>query len=195
VAPLATALAPQLAEVQSVPVRLEVAGRSLVGTLQRVTPDGLVRYTVASFKARYLLEAWVWHLALLATAPAGVAPQTWLVTGNEVWLLDPVDDPLGKLRALVKLHDDALRGPLPFFPASSYAWIDNAVDPDKADRKACEAWEGTDYQGHGITPEGLEAANRICWGHRADPFAPGFEDLARTVYGAMREAAQQAGKP
>ena len=164
--------------------------------LQRVTPDGLVRYTVASFKASYLLEAWVWHLALLATAPAGVAPQTRLVTGSEVWLLDPVDDPLGRLAELVKLHDDGLREPLPFFPASSYAWLESGGDPDKAWNRALAAWEGNDFQAQrGITPEGLEAANRICWGHRADPFAPGFEDHARTVYGSLLEAARKAGKP
>jgi len=196
VEPLAAALAPQLAEVRSVPVRLDVAGRGLVGTLQRVTSDGLVRYTVASFKARYLLEAWVWHLALLATAPAGVAPQTRLVTGNEVWFLDPVDDPLGELARLVQLHDAGLREPLPFFPASSYAWLESGEDPDKARNRALAAWEGNDFQAQrGITPEGLEAASRICWGHRADPFASGFEDHARSVYGPLLEAARKAGKP
>jgi exodeoxyribonuclease V gamma subunit len=191
VAPLAAVLAPQLADVRSCPARLDAGGRELVGTLQRVTPDGLVRYTVASFKPRYLLEAWVWHLALLATAPAGVARQTRLVTRDAVWVLGEVGDPRAELGALVKLHDDALREPLPFFPASAYAWLDNAADPGKAQKKACEAWEGNDY----LDGEGLEAANRICWGHRADPFAPGFEDLARAVYGPLREAAQKVGKP
>ena len=194
VEPLATVLAPQLVKPRSVPVRLDVGGRRLVGTLQPVTAGGLVRYTVASSKPRYLLESWVWHLVLLATAPEGVAPRTRLVTGTEGWLLDRVDDPLGELTRLVQLHDAGLREPLPFFPASSYAWLESSDDLDKAHNRALAVWEGNDFQAqHGITPEGLEGANWICWGHRADPFAPGFEDLARAVYGPLRQAASKAG--
>jgi hypothetical protein len=39
--------------------------------------------------------------------------------------------------------------------------------------------------------EGLDAANRIAWGHRADPFAPEFEALAHAVWGPLLAALEE----
>ena len=196
VAPLADALAPQLAGARQVPVDIEVGGRRVAGTLRRVTPQGLVRYTVAAFKPKYLLDAWVEHLALLAAAPAAVSPQTRLVTRDRTWVFGAVDDPRGRLATLVQLYTDGLREPLPFFPASSHEWVANAADPDKAWRRAIDAWRGNEFLARmGIAAEGADPANRIGWGHRDDPFAPRFEALAETVYGPLLAAGQKARSP
>jgi exodeoxyribonuclease V gamma subunit len=194
VAPLADVLAPQLAGARPVPVDLEIDGRRLVGTLRRATPQGLVRYTVATLKPKYLLDAWVEHLALLAIAPAGIEPQTRLVTRDRTWVLGAVEDPVGRLATLVQLYTEGLREPLPFFPASSHEWAANAADPEKARREAIKAWQGNDHLARlGITPERAEPANRIGWGHRDDPFAPRFTALAETVYGPLLAAGRKAG--
>jgi exodeoxyribonuclease V gamma subunit len=194
VAPLAEVLAPQLAVARPVPVDLELAGRRLVGTLRNATPQGLVRYTVATLKPKYLLDAWVEHLALLAVAPDGVGPQTLIVARDRGLVLGAVDDPKDRLAALVQLFAEGLREPLPFFPATSYDFVVNAVDSDKAWRRALETWQGSEFLARqGITPEGEDPANRIAWGHRDDPFAPRFAALAEAVYGPLLAAGRKAG--
>ncbi|MCU0767434.1 MAG: exodeoxyribonuclease V subunit gamma [Gammaproteobacteria bacterium] len=188
VEPLADSLAPQLAGARALPVDLQVAGRRVTGTLRGVTPRGLVRYTVASFKPKYLLGAWVSHLALLATAPPDTGPQTRLVTGDETWVLGPVADPLGELAALVRIRDEALREPLPFFPETSWCWAKHAAEPEKARSAAWRAWQPNEYAERRAESE--EAANRIAWGHRPDPFGPRFEALAEAVYRPLLAAAR-----
>lgn len=191
VAPLAESLAPQLAGARQLPVDLEVGGRRVLGTLRRVTPQGLVRYTVAAFKPKYLLDAWVEHLALLAVAPAGIEPQTRLVTRDQRWLLGAVDDAAGRLATLVRLYVEGLREPLPFFPASAHAWA-KAADPDQAAREATRIWRGSEFRAReGVTPEGDETANRIVWRHLADPLEPRFAALAEVVYQPLLAAAQK----
>ena len=192
VAPLADILAPQLVGARHLPVDLAVGGGRVVGTLRRVTPQGLVRYTIAAFKPKYLLDAWVEHLALLATAPAAVSPQTRLVTRDKTWVFGEVQDPHGTLATLVQLYTEGLREPLPFFPASAYEWVQNAADPEKARRKATDAWQGSEFLSRkGLASESEDAANRISWGHCLDPFAPRFAALAEAVYVPLLAAGQK----
>jgi exodeoxyribonuclease V gamma subunit len=194
VAPLAEVLAPQLSVAGPLPVDLELPGRRLVGTLRNVTPQGLVRYTVATLKPKYLLDAWVEHLALLATAPDGVDLQTRIFARDRPFVLGAVDDPVGQLAALVQLYGEGLREPLPFFPATSHDFVANAADPDKARRRALEIWQGSEFLARlKITPEGEDPANRIAWGHRNDPFAPRFAALAEAVYAPLLAAGRKGG--
>ncbi len=188
VEPLAESLGPQLAGARALPVDLQVAGRRVTGTLRGVTPRGLVRYTVASFKPKYLLGAWVSHLALLATAPPDAGPQTRLVTRDETWVLGHVADPIGELATLVGIRDAALREPLPFFPETSWHWARNAGEPDKARSAAWRAWQPNEYSERRAESE--EAANRIAWGHRPDPFGARFESVAEAVYRPLLAAAR-----
>jgi exodeoxyribonuclease V gamma subunit len=193
VAPLADVLAPQLAVARQVPVDLEIAGARVVGTLRRATPQGLVRYTVATLKPKHLLDAWVEHLALLAVAPEGIGLYTRVVARDRTFVLGAVDEPAGKLAALVQLYAEGLREPLPFFPASAHDWAVNAADPDKARRKAMETWQGNEFLARqGVTPECADPANRIGWGHRDDPFAPRFVALAQAIYEPLLAAGQKA---
>lgn len=194
VAPLAEVLAPQLAVARAVAVDLAIGGRRLVGTLRNVTPRGLVRYTVATLKPKFLLDAWVEHLALLAVAPDGVAPQTQVVARDETFVLGAVADPTDRLAALVRLYAEGLREPLPFFAATSYDFAVHAGDPDKARHKAMGTWQGSEFPaGLDITPEGEDPANRIAWGHRDDPFAPRFAELAEAVYRPLLAAGRKGG--
>jgi exodeoxyribonuclease V gamma subunit len=149
---------------------------------------------VATLKPKYLLDAWVEHLALLAVAPDGIGRETHVVARDKAFVLGVVDHPAGQLAALVQLYAEGLREPLPFFPATSHDWAVNAVDPDKARRRALETWQGSEFLARqGVTPEGEDPANRIAWGHRDDPFAPRFAALAKAVYGPLLAAGRKGG--
>ncbi len=200
VASLAATLAPRLKDAGTLPVDIEVSGGRIVGTLRQVTPQGLLRFTTAAAKPKRLLSAWVEHLALLAVAPAGVARQTLLVTPKESRVLGYVADPFGELATLVGLYTQGSREPLPFFPQASHAWQkqlldwrakgkDEAYAADKARSAVDKGWlpaEGNRREAWQF--EGLDGANRIAWGHRQDPFAPRFAELARVVYGPLLAA-------
>jgi exodeoxyribonuclease V gamma subunit len=194
VAPVLAAVGAQLADATTLAVDLPVAGARLSGTLRQVTPQGLVRLLVGSLGPRHLLAAWVEHLALLATAPAGVARQTLLVAPEASRRFGAVPDPTAELARLAGLYLEGLREPLPFFPQASHTWeASRGEEPpdgmDKVRGNVLKAWRrGESDRREAWRFEGERPANRIAWGHREDPFAPRFEALARTVYAPLLRA-------
>lgn len=176
--------------------------RRLHGRLPDVTADnGLVVRTVASFREKHLLPAWVRHLALLTTAPDGIPPRSLIVArGNlkkgqavAAHTLGAVADPRAELARLIALFDAGLRAPLPLLPACSQA-LAEAADEDTAQRDALRAWEGDRFGGH--PGEREDTAVRIVFGSDAPPFDEHFVALAHTVYAPLLAALtrdEQAG--
>lgn len=198
VEPFVRTLGPVLAGRTSIDIDLVIgtgAGpRRLHGRLADVTADdGLVIHTVATFRAKHLLPAWVRHLALLAAAPAGIAPRTLVIArGNPkkgrpvvAHTLGAVADPHAELARLIALFDAGLCAPLPLLPACSQA-LAEAADAESAQKEALSAWEG---DGFGDRPgERDDNAVRIVFGSDEPPFNERFAALAREVYAPLLAA-------
>jgi exodeoxyribonuclease V beta subunit len=158
VEPFVATLAPLLATQQTLEIDVQIhtaAGpRRLHGRLTQVTPaHGLLISRVASLRARHLLPAWVRHLALLAAAPAGVAPQSLLIARGDakkgapvsVQTLAAVKNPHAELATLISLYEAGLCKPLPLLPECSQA-LAAAADADAGRLAARKAWEGDRFQ-------------------------------------------------
>ena len=124
------------------------------GSINRVTPEGLLFYRPATIKPKDLLRAWVEHLLWNAVRPDGAVAQTVIVGTKSIWKLAPVSDPLPVLDVLLGRYWSGLREPLRFFPESSYefAAADYKAAIGKKGRTAKtpqdfaeETWNGSDY--------------------------------------------------
>ncbi|MBS7404477.1 MAG: hypothetical protein KIG22_00800, partial [Oxalobacter sp.] len=80
---------------------------------------------------------------------------------------------------LLKIYRAGLSQPLPFFPNTSWAFVESGGQMDKAKAK----WN-TSYTGY--DGEGDDSYNRLAMRGNADPLADeAFPDLARRVFGEL----------
>lgn len=205
VEPFARLLVPALAGRSALDLDLAMdtahGPRRLRGRLADVTADGQVIYRVGVLREKHLLAAWVHHLALLAAAPAGVAPVTWLYSRNKdhavkIQTLQAVDRPRDILSRLLELFERGLSEPLPLLPPCLEAWARHVDDTDKALEKATAAWEGPEYGDFG--GERDDDAVRIAFGSHEPPFGDDFRTLAVEVYtpllAALDDGKKRGGK-
>lgn len=201
VEPFAQLLVPVLAGRSARDIDLVIATaqgpRRLHGRLADVTADGQVIYRVGVLREKHLLAAWVHHLALLAAAPAGVAPATTLYSRDKdnavkVQVLQAVDGAHAILARLLELFERGLCEPLPLLPPCSEAWARHADEPDKALEKATAAWEGPEYGDFG--GERDDDAVRIAFGSNEPPFGDDFRALAIGIYTPLLAALDDGKK-
>jgi exodeoxyribonuclease V gamma subunit len=134
-------------------VDLDVGDWRLVGCVGDVWPAGIVWHSYASFKAKYLLAAWVRHLALCATDPGRQATTHLVTRGRKDALVKVALQPVGADFALMclvyflRLLVDSRVAPLLFFPRSSLAYAlrlfdreDSPYERSEARRRARAKW-------------------------------------------------------
>jgi len=142
----------------------------LHGEFADLRPRGLLRHRYAKQSALAYLDAWLPHLLLCASAPAGVLPVTTGVARDGRFFLTECDDPQARLETLVRLYAQGLREPLAFFPRAAWEWI-------KGDRqgpaKAAAAFRTGGFNDYA---EGHDAGYRLALRGRPDPFAPEVVD-------------------
>jgi len=157
----------------------------LSGVLRDVSPHGLVLYRYARATARDYLSAWLHHLVLCASAPPGVARQTWWLGETGSFMLSPVAAPLARLAELSALYQVGLRTPLWFFPRSAWAQVATSA------AEARSTWLGGPMSHGEVDDAYLQIALRAL----GDPGAaldPVFERLAQVVYRPLQEHLRDA---
>lgn len=160
------------ANMAPVEVDLAIGLFRLQGELHHLTDSGLLLSRPARLKPKDRLAAWVRHLVLCALAPGGVALRTAYVAEDYTLVLSAVDDPGAVLANLLDLYWEGLTHPIPFFPASSFAWL------EKGTEEAVEAqWLG----GANGAAEGDSLAVRIAF-RGLTPFGEAFKVYAQRVY-------------
>lgn len=167
-------------------IDLAIGDFRLQGELRDLTDAGLVLSRPAELKPKDRLSAWVQHLVLCALAPGGVEPRTAYVAEDCTLILSAVEDPTSMLADLLELYWEGLMHPVPFFPASSFAWF------KKRTYKAVEPqWNGGQYN----EAESERLAVRIAF-RGAHPLGPAFEVCAQRVYQPIDDVSDdiRAGK-
>ena len=177
---LQPALPPHAAELT-----FEIDGEPwrLHGEFADLRPRGLLRHRYAKQSALDYLDAWLPHLLLCASAPAGVLPVTTGIARDGRFFLTECDDPHAQLQTLVRLYAQGLREPLAFFPRAAWAWIEGEGSITKA---IAEFRPG----GYNDYAEGNDAGYRLALRGRPDPFSnpavDAFTANAQAVFAPLR---------
>jgi exodeoxyribonuclease V gamma subunit len=143
-----------------------------------------------------VVALWVRHLALSATLrrPA----RSTLVAQQTVAALAPLAPARARelLFRLGRRFLEAHRRPLPFFPETSWAFLEarDAGDSQRRaelDKRAREAWKKRGWDGSGERGEGADPHAALLFGGASEDFPledDRFQELAAEVLGPLREA-------
>ena len=142
----------------------------LHGEFADLRPRGLLRHRYAKQSALDYLDAWLPHLLLCASAPAGVLPVTTGIARDGRFFLTECDDPRAQLETLVRLYAQGLREPLAFFPRAAWEWING---DRQGPSKAISAFRPGGFNEYA---EGQDAGYRLALRGRPDPFSPEVVD-------------------
>jgi exodeoxyribonuclease V gamma subunit len=177
----------------AVSLALEVDGQAwhLHGGFADLRETGLVRHRWSRRGPRDLLDAWLPHLLACAVPPAGcAAPRTLGLSRDGPWLLRPAADAAGVLRTLVGLYARGLREPLPFFPRTSWAYVDGNDSLAKAEA------EFRPNKERRSPAESEDDAVQLALRGRPGPLAPAcideFAAIAHAVYDPLRAHLERA---
>ena len=128
---------------------LACAEQTLDGRLQGLYPQGRFHFQVSRLYPHQLLALWISHLVLNRLQPEGVAPVSFWLSGVGGGRLLPVAEPQRWLDRLLDCYRQGLRRPLPFYPGTSWAYVQTFVrkaDPMAAISAAQAKWLGNDRQ-------------------------------------------------
>lgn len=180
----AAALSERVKEIQgdeppkTLDLDLVLEGVRLSGVLHGVTEGGLLAYSSERLYPYQLLQYWIRHLLLNLSGPAGVNPSTRLLEGDRTGFLRPVHRPGECLSLLLRLYREGHNQPLPFYPATSWAYVEGLGrgDEEKAMERACTKW----YGNRQISGDGGKPYNRLLWPQQS-LFSPAFQTTAVEV--------------
>jgi len=166
-----------------IPFEQSIGKFRVSGTIDDVTPRGLLRYRCAKLKAADLLRAWVPHLAANLLQPNTT---TKVIDAEKTFRLQPVTNTGAALEKLLDLYWSGLRAPLRFFPESARAFAEAArKSRDPQDQRPFSAartkWETNRTGSLDIPGEQDEANFKLCF-RELDPLNAEFAALARSVF-------------
>jgi exodeoxyribonuclease V gamma subunit len=148
---------------------------TLTHTFDDLRANGLIRYRFDDTRPTDYLTGWITHLFLNASQPSSTSGQTVWHSRNGAYLLNPVTDAYAQLQTLLTLYRQGLREPLHFYPKSSWAYVSNNMDLNKATTK----WHGGRNEEYG---EGRDPAYMQALRGKPDPLDAAFENCSRAVF-------------
>ncbi len=160
------------------PVRLQIGDFRLEGELPLFHAVGIVHCRAAKIKPAAQLRLWIEHLAL-QLAGLTESKTSWLIAEDKIWKFNEVPDAKNILQQLLEIYFVGLTKPLPFFPASSFAFASPKGKKSSAERAAQE-WEA-DEDGDFGSGESQDAYFNLCFRNTANPLDEEFARLAKTI--------------
>lgn len=140
----------------SLEVNFKCDSLTLTGKLDQVYEHQQLLFRLGKVKAKYLIELWIKHLLFQTVKPEGHSGMSTLYTleGSvdvQKITLPPVANAENKLSDLLRLYWRGLQEPICFFPESSYAFVENDIQPEndeayairQADKKWFSSWDYT----------------------------------------------------
>ena len=129
-------------KTDDIEVQLSLNNLRLTGWLRNCYKSGLLRYRPAKLKGKDILRSWIEHLCYCASVET---PGTTQMLGLESGITyQPVnsEQATNLLSIFVKNYLEGLNTPLPLFPQTALAWLENSDDEEKAEKEAFTAFEG-----------------------------------------------------
>ncbi len=130
-------------------VDMTINGFSLTGRLTNIYESGMLSFRYAAMKAKDLLRAWIYHLALCSHRDRGLPLNTFLVCTDKTVKFNPVEKSGDILAVLLDLYYQGLSKPLHFFPGLSEEYVKqshiNKKDRKEAMKAVHSKWLGSIY--------------------------------------------------
>uniref|UniRef100_Q3ASJ4 RecBCD enzyme subunit RecC n=1 Tax=Chlorobium chlorochromatii (strain CaD3) TaxID=340177 RepID=Q3ASJ4_CHLCH len=173
-------------------VDIEVGEFRIVGRLDGIWANAMLRYRPARMKVRDRFRWWIEHLLLCALQPTGYPLTTHMLMSDGEWSYPPIDNPHQHLTTLLQRYWQGLCEPLPFFPRSAYAFVlkgmdaNHHLDVGKGIDAAYREWRDDTFTNR--KGEGSDSAIQRCFGAAANPFSDTFIELALELFTPMMEA-------
>ncbi|MEA5113457.1 MAG: exodeoxyribonuclease V subunit gamma [Geobacteraceae bacterium] len=155
--------------LESYQVDIEIDGFRIVGRIEGIWPDRLIRYRCGKCSGRDRIRLWIEHLILASSALDRYPGESVLVTLDQEVRIKPVTDSLPILRTLLGYFRQGLCRPLKFFPRSSFAF---SVKGEISHART--AWCGDHF------PENDNPYYDICFAG-SDPLDGEFEEVALAI--------------
>lgn len=184
---------PWLAEapLPTVPIDLRLGKWHLTGSLPGLRQHAQVCYRAANLTAKDRLRAWLSHLVLQAVRSPAVPDRTLVFSLDEDFAFGPLDS-IEPLRELLTWYERGWSEPLPFFPVTSWVFVEESAKPPQDQRgspaaAAQRAWSGSggDYGGERADPYVT-----LCFRGVDDPLDHLFAELATAIYQPLRQATE-----
>jgi exodeoxyribonuclease V gamma subunit len=162
----------------SVEVDLTLGPFRVVGRLDEVTRQGLVRYRLGRTRGRDYLDLWIRHLVLNGLAPDEVECMSQWLAEDVEFTVPPVCEAQALLQDLLAWYWQGLRRPLHLFPDSALAYAQalrqQTSDPLAAARRM---WASSDFH----CGEGEDAYYQVAF-REHDPLDGEFAEVAEAVF-------------
>ena len=176
-------------------LQLEIDGLRLNGMLSGLRPAGLLRCRPGKATSTDLLDLWLNHLLLCASAPAGITPFSVLHALDACYRLPAVQNPASLLLPWIRYWRAGQAMPLPFFPRTSLAcaqqWLKTPDDWQKALAAAKGKWAAEGFQQENSQPQSAEPAVALAFRHLAPLEDPLFAELVRELLLPMLRCLQK----
>jgi len=171
---------------QPIDIDLEIDGFQLTGQLIDVYQRGVCTHRFGRVRARDLLTAWIKHLLLCASGTDDVPMHTIAIFEKESYRFNKVQAPLEILQVLLNTRHAGLVKPVPFFPESSYAYVEKLKeqDVDAAMKAGSKQWSG------GVMPESMQESFEIVWRGNPNPLDEQFRQIAESIYMPLNNHAE-----
>ncbi len=174
-------------EIRTFSLDIKLGDFILKGNINNLYENTLVKYRCARIKPGDIISLWIEHLALGIAAP--MEKNSSILSGFsdkrtfEAWQFDYPDDSKNILLGLLKLYYKGLKGPLPFFPEASFAYVKYFLkehEKDMALKAADKKLIGDEYSSGDLS----DAYQNLCF-KDSGCLNETFIETAEAVYGPI----------
>ena len=150
----------------------------LVGRVENIYAGGLLHFRYATVKPGDRLRIWIHHLVLNKIGDRAY-PCNGILAGKDLdCKYPPIKDSEALLQDLIEAYWQGLMKPIPFFPRSSWEFVESlAKGKDQARQSARNKWRGSDFS----PGEGEDPYFQVCFEH-GDPLNEEFEEWSKKIF-------------
>ena len=160
------------------------------GKLTDVQKECYLQTVYAKSKPKYLLRAWMHHLALCSVSGKNGPQNTILICKDLTWRFRFVENSRTLLADLLSVYWQGLTWPTVFFPEASHTYAEMVLQKQKTEQEALTAalrdWKGSDFK----TGEADDAYVQLCFPpsrFEKDVQNGAFQETAIKIYSPVFE--------
>jgi exodeoxyribonuclease V gamma subunit len=156
----------------------------LKGYLRQINRSGLMAYSTSRLYPFRLVSHWLRHLVLNHLKPPGISAVTHLLEAGRAGRFRPVERTEPYLERLIHSYHQGLQSPLPFYPGTSWIYVDKLLhgDQQKALLEAQRKWFGNQHQ----AGDGDKPYNRLLY-PGGSPLGEGFMQISQALLQPLME--------